>query len=89
VFRLYSLLASPEQTAEMRGLYLAGGYGYGHAKKALMELIITKFSEERRRYAYYMENVPELEQKLLEGAAKAREVGSEVLARVRKRMGYR
>ncbi|TAE55624.1 MAG: tryptophan--tRNA ligase [Bacteroidetes bacterium] len=89
VFRMYSLLASPEQTAEMRGLYLAGGYGYGHAKKALMELIITKFSEERRRYAYYMENVPELEQKLLEGAAKAREVGSEVLARVRKRMGYR
>jgi len=43
VFKLYKLLANDEQVAEMRGNYLKGGYGYGHAKTALYELILTKF----------------------------------------------
>ena len=88
VFKLYALLASPEQIAEMRKNYEGGNYGYGHAKTALYELILEKFSKERERYNYYMENLEELDKKLAEGAAKAKAIAKPVLSRVRERLGY-
>ncbi|GAB3818802.1 tryptophan--tRNA ligase [Pontibacter rugosus] len=88
VFKLYSLLASPEQIETMRNNYLAGGYGYGHSKQALYELIITKYAKERELFNYYMNNLPELDKKLLEGAAKAKAIASPVLQRVRQKLGY-
>lgn len=87
-FKLFSLLAMPEQTAEMRRNYLAGGYGYGHAKGALYELILSRFAEERRAFNYYSENLPELDKKLAEGAEKAQAYGTNVLNRVRQKAGY-
>jgi tryptophanyl-tRNA synthetase len=88
VYKLYALLASPEQTKQMRQNYLCGGYGYGHAKQALYELITTKFAQERETFQYYMNNLPELDEKLRQGAEKANQIGSEVLARVRQKIGY-
>ncbi|MEL6672418.1 MAG: tryptophan--tRNA ligase [Bacteroidota bacterium] len=88
VFALYKLLASTEQIAEMRKNYEGGGYGYGHAKLALFELIKEKFSEERERYTYYQENREEVDKKLKEGAEKAREIAHKTLKRVRQKMGY-
>ncbi len=87
-FKLYSLLASPEQTAAMRANYEAGGYGYGHAKKELYELILERFGEERRLFDYYMNNLPELDARLAEGARKAQAYGAGVLAKVRQKVGY-
>jgi tryptophanyl-tRNA synthetase len=87
-FKLYALLATPEQTADLRARYLAGGYGYGHAKKELYELILQRFSEERRLFNYYMENLPELDARLAEGARKAQAYGAGVLAKVREKVGY-
>ena len=87
-FAIYSLLASDEQTAEMRKNYESGGYGYGHAKQALYELIIEKFAEERALYNHYMENPQLLEEKLAIGEAKAAEVSNQVLERVKKAIGY-
>ena len=87
-FKLYSLLASPDETAEMRQRYEAGGYGYGHAKTALYELIIQHFGEERRLFNYYMDNLPELDARLAEGARKAQAYGAGVLAKVREKVGY-
>ncbi|MEO0584859.1 MAG: tryptophan--tRNA ligase [Bacteroidota bacterium] len=88
VFALYKILATPEETAQMRQNYLGGNYGYGHAKTALFELIIERFADEREKYDYYMANLPELDQKLAEGAAKAKEIAHQTLTRVRGRMGY-
>jgi tryptophanyl-tRNA synthetase len=88
VFAIYKLLAAPEQTEEMRQNYLKGNYGYGHAKQALYELIITRFAEERKTFWYYMENQHELERKLQEGEEKARQIGHQVLQRVREKLGY-
>ena len=88
VFQLYSLLASPEEVETMRQNYLAGGYGYGHAKQALYELIIRKYAKERELFNYYMNNLPELDKKLLEGAEKARSIAGPVLQRVREKLGY-
>jgi tryptophanyl-tRNA synthetase len=87
-FNIYSLLASPEEIVTMRQNYQNGGYGYGHAKQALYELIITKYAKERELFNYYMSNLPEIDKKLLEGAEKAKAIASPVLARVRQKLGY-
>lgn len=87
-FALYRLLASPEQVEEMRNNYLAGGYGYGHAKQALYELIVERFATEREKYNYYMNNLEELDNLLQEGAAKASKIANGVLERVRVKLGY-
>ncbi|MGG6229860.1 tryptophan--tRNA ligase [Tenacibaculum sp. SDUM215027] len=88
VFALYKLLASEEQTAEMRANYENGGYGYGHAKQALYELIIDKFADVRAKYSHYMENRHEIDKALAVGAEKARVIAKDVLQRVRGKIGY-
>ncbi|WCC45000.1 tryptophan--tRNA ligase [Tenacibaculum finnmarkense] len=88
VFAIYKLLASDAQIAEMRANYEGGNYGYGHAKQALYELIIEEFAEVRTKYAYYMENRNEIDKALAIGAEKARVVATDVLQRVRKKIGY-
>jgi tryptophanyl-tRNA synthetase len=87
-FALYSLLANKEQTAKMKQNYLNGGYGYGHAKQALYELITEKFKKEREIYQYFMDNPAELEAKLVLGEEKARIIAIEVLDRVKKAIGF-
>ena len=71
----------------MKQNYEAGGYGYGHAKQALFELICERFSEPRERYTYYMSNLEEIDQAFI-GAKKAAAVADAVLARVREKIGY-
>src|SRR5690606_27552893 len=46
VFALYKLVAKPEQTEDLRKKYLAGNFGYGHAKTALFELLLERFAKE-------------------------------------------
>lgn len=89
VFALYKLVATEAQIAEMRENYLKGGYGYGHAKNALLEVLITKYAEAREKFQYYLENKSELDQHLMEGAKKASDVASDVLNRVREKLGFR
>lgn len=88
VFNIYKLLASAEQIAEMRKNYEGGNYGYGHAKQALYELIVEKYSKERELYNHYMENIDELHKKLEKGEKKAAEIASKTLGRVRKVLGF-
>ena len=88
VFALYKLMASEEQIAAMRMNYERGNYGYGHAKQALYELIITKFADERAKYNHYMNNLNEIDDALAIGAEKARKVANNVLKRVREKIGY-
>lgn len=88
IFALYKLLATEAQTATMKQNYLAGNYGYGHAKQALFELICEKFKTEREKYNYYINNLNEVEHLLLLGAKKASIKADEVLHRVRKKLGF-
>ena len=87
-FAIYSLLATVEETEIMRQNYLAGGYGYGHAKKAILELILDRFKTERERFDYYMNNKAEIEVVLKAGAEKASITADAVLKRVREKLGY-
>ncbi len=88
LFALYKLLASDELIAEMRANYEGGNYGYGHGKQAFYELLVDKFSKERALYNYYMENLDEVDKALAIGAEKAKVVASDVLKRVREKLGY-
>ena len=75
-FALYKLIASQEQIEEMSAHYLAGNYGYGHAKKALLELVLENYKTPRSQYDYLMQHTDELEAQLLIGAQKARQKAS-------------
>lgn len=88
VFAIYKLLATPEQTEQMRANYLAGNYGYGHAKQALYELILEKFAVIREKYQYYMANLTEIDAALKTGSDKASVIANGVLHRVREKLGY-
>lgn len=87
-FAIYSLLASDTQIETMKANYESGNYGYGHAKQALFELIVEKFSTQRERYNYYMNNLNEIDKALAIGSEKAKTVADEVLNRVREKVGY-
>jgi len=88
LFSLYKLVATESETEDLRAKYLAGNFGYGHAKQAFYELLIENFSAERERYNYYINNLLEIDKALEIGAKKAHKVADAVLKRVRVKLGY-
>ena len=87
IYALYKLFATPEEAEEMRRKFLAGGYGYGHAKKELLEKIWTYFEPHRKRREELLKNRDVVHQVLKEGAERARERAQTVMDRVRKHAG--
>ena len=49
VAKLYALFASIEKQNEMKEKFLAGNYGYGHAKTEVLNAILEYFGEARER----------------------------------------
>ena len=88
LFNLYKLIADEDQIETMKANYEAGGYGYGHAKKDFLELILKKYSAERNTFNHYISNPNEVESILKLGASKAMITAEKVLNRVRKKLGY-
>jgi tryptophanyl-tRNA synthetase len=88
VFQLWQAFATEQQTAEMRQQF-ADGIAWGEAKKQLFELINDQLQAPRERYNQLMENPAEVEKVLQQGAKKAREHSSALLADVRKAVGIR
>ena len=87
-FALYKCLAPQDEIEAMSANYLAGNYGYGHAKKALLELILQTFQEPREKYEYLHAHPQEVEDALRQGAEKARKTAQAVLQRVREKVGF-
>lgn len=88
LFNIYKLLASKEEIDIMKNNYETGGYGFGHAKKELIDLILKKYKEERRKFNYYILNPNEVESILKAGSYRAKITADIVLERVRKKLGY-
>lgn len=88
VFKLYSLLASPGDTLAMKENYTRGGFGYGHAKTALYELILGVFKDQRASYARLISDPALLEKELAVGEERAAQMANEKLAQVRDLLGY-
>ncbi|MDG1219339.1 MAG: tryptophan--tRNA ligase [Flavobacteriaceae bacterium] len=88
LFKLYKLLSTEKQAETMKTNYIKGGYGYGHAKTDLLNLILTKYKSEREKYNFYMGNLDKLDSILKAGAVQASKTADEVLYRVRRKVGF-
>lgn len=87
VFALYKLIGNKEQVAQMNANYINGNYGYGHAKNALLSLILEKYSRERELFVNLMNNKAELDEILKLGSEKAKQISTTTLRRIRDVIG--
>ena len=88
VYALYRLFATPEEASDVASKYRAGGYGYGHAKAALLDALERELGPARERYTHLMAHPEEVDAVLKVGAAKARVAALTTLAVVRERCGF-
>ena len=87
IYKIYKLLATPEQAEEMAKNFRAGGYGYGTAKKELLRLFnetFAPFRERRAELAAHPETVKEI---LAAGAERARKQARITLDKARAAVG--
>jgi len=87
VFALLRLFADEGELDEIAASYRAGGYGYGHAKGRLAELINETFAEARETYAALEADPDHVRDVLREGGRKARETAETTMQRVRDACG--
>ena len=87
VFAMLRLFASEQEIAEIAGKYRAGGYGYGHAKARLTDLINERFASARERYVELAKRPDDVMDVLRDGGARARAVAEATMERVRSACG--
>ena len=87
VTQLYLLFASKEKVQEMKNKFIAGNYGYGHAKNELLEAILEYFKEAREKREELLANPEYVNSILKEGAEKARKIAKEKMIEIKKAVG--
>jgi tryptophanyl-tRNA synthetase len=87
VVALYKLFASKDDVARMEEEHRAGGVGYGTFKQRLFYALWEHFAPMRARRAEILARPGYVEDVLRAGAERAKDVGGEVMARVRKAVG--
>ena len=89
IFKLYSLVASKEEIADMRERFLKGGTGYGDFKKRLFEKLWEYFAPMRKRREEILIDKSYIDDVLARGAKRANELANQVMERVRAAVGLR
>lgn len=87
ITQLYALFASKEKVEEMKSKFLAGGYGYGHAKNELLEAVLEYFGPARERRETLVNNPEYVREILKAGAEKAREIAKNKMIVVKDKVG--
>lgn len=87
VFALIKLFADAEKQAEIAEAYRKGGYGYGHAKKELLGLIMAYFAEAREKRRALAADPDYVRDVLRQGAVNARAQAETYMERVRDAVG--
>ena len=87
IYELYKLFATKEETEAMAENFRKGGYGYGHAKKALLEVYHRLFDPFRARREELAKDPATLEDILQDGAKRARAAAAPTMERVRTAVG--
>ncbi len=85
IYELYKLFATEEEVAQMAAR--AGNYGYGHAKKALLEAYHRLFDPFKEKRAELAKDPDALEDILQDGAKRARAAAAPTMEKVRKAVG--
>jgi tryptophanyl-tRNA synthetase len=89
VYELYKQVATPAQTEELAQKLRAGGFGWGHAKQALFEVLDARLTPMREKYLALRADEAQLDKVLAHGAERARERAQRVMQRVRTATGIR
>src|SRR5438309_2515893 len=89
IFKLYSLMASKNEIADMRDRFLKGGTGYSDFKKQLFEKLWEYFAPMRKRREEILSDKSYIEDVLARGAKRANEIADQVMQRVRAAVGLR
>ena len=87
IYEMYKLFATPEEVAEMAAAFRAGGYGYGTAKKALLQAYHRLFDPFKEKRDELAKDPDALEDILKAGAARARAAAAPIMEKVRKAVG--
>src|SRR5262249_28075808 len=87
IFKLYSLVASKDEIAEMHERFLKGGTGYGDFKKQLFEKLWEYFAPMRKRREEILKEKSYIDDVLVRGAKRADEIADQVMNRVRRAVG--
>ena len=87
IAKIYALFASIEKQNELKEKFLAGNFGYGHAKTELLNAILEYFGEAREKREKLVENRAYVEEVLHEGAKKARAIAREKVIRAKEAVG--
>lgn len=85
---IHDAFASPEQRKAFHAA-LRGGLAWGEAKQRTVELIESHVGPMRDKYAELMAHPERVEDALMEGARKARQVATPLLAELRDAVGLR
>ena len=89
VFSWYRQVASPDAVSEMDRKLRAGGYGWGHAKKELVQAYLDHFAPFRARREEIGRDLDGLRKTMARGAEKARAINTPILESVRRAVGVR
>ncbi|VWL85135.1 tryptophan--tRNA ligase [Oceanivirga miroungae] len=87
IVKLYSLFASKEEVDIMKNKFLAGNYGYGHAKKELLESILEYFKDARYKREKLLNNMDYVNEILDQGKKRAQELAYNKMKEVRETIG--
>ncbi len=87
IFKIYKLIGDQKQCSILEQKYQNGGFGYGHAKSELLDLILTKYKLPRLKFQELMNNPKFIEKELEKGAKKANQIANSVLQKVKKNIG--
>ncbi len=87
VLALMRLVADEQEIADWESRYRAGGVGYGHAKKRLIELLTEYFKPYREKRAELEKDLGYVEDVLCDGGKRARAIAQETMEQVRQATG--
>ena len=88
LFQIYQAFATPEETDALRRQY-AEGIAWGDAKQLLFERIDRDVAPMRERYDDLMAHPGKIEQTLLAGAERARQIATPFVRKLRSAVGLR
>ena len=87
IFAIYKLIATESQIQNLKDKYLAGGMGYGDAKKELLKVYLEYFAEARAKRLEFENNLDLVQTILQDGQVKAQAKARQTLEVVKDKIG--
>ena len=88
LFQLIETIAPSEISEQLKADLAEGNYSWGSMKETLFEQIKIRFKDARERYLEFSNDTAYVDNALKDGATKAQEQASELMAKVRKAVGF-